>query len=56
MELFIGWLVGSVMVGFLATSMKRPFISWALISAILSPLLGLVVLLVMGTDKATPAP
>lgn len=48
MEILIGWLVLSGIVGLIASGRNRSFIGWTLLSLLLSPLIGLVILLVVG--------
>jgi len=55
MEIFLGWLVFSVVVGVAASSRGRSGIGWFLISAILSPLIGMVLVLVLPKRGAAAA-
>lgn len=47
MEIFTGWLVLSALVGWLAYARGRTFIGFFLVSVLLSPLLGLIIVLVL---------
>lgn len=47
MEIIVGWLVFAVLVGVVASSRGRGFFTWTLISLPLSPLIGLVLLLLL---------
>lgn len=53
MEIFLFWLIGSIVVGVAARGRGRGGFGWFLLSAIISPLLGLVLLLVL--PKASEA-
>ncbi len=46
MEIFLGWLVCSIVIGVIASSRGRSGFAWFLIAALLSPLIGLVLVLV----------
>ena len=54
MEILVFWLVFAVIVGVIANNKGRSGIGWFLFSIVLSPLLGLIVVLVLspGTDRA----
>ena len=47
MEIFIPWLIFAMLVGALAASRGRSFFGFFLLSALLSPLVGLIVVLVI---------
>lgn len=51
MEIFIFWFLFSVAVGILGSNRGRSGIAWFLVSIVLSPLLGLIFLLVMRNLK-----
>lgn len=55
MEFILFWLVFCVVVGVAASSRGRSGFGWFLLSAIISPLLGLILVLVIGR-KDTPSP
>lgn len=46
MEIFLGWLVCSIVIGVIASSRGRSGFAWFLIAALLSPLIGLILVLV----------
>jgi biotin transporter BioY len=52
MEIIIGWLIWSGLVGWIASTRGRNPVAWFTLSVLLSPLLGLIAVLVVG--KATP--
>ena len=59
MEIFIFWFLFSIAVGILGSNRGRSGIGWFLISVIVSPLLGLIFLLVMRNltdDSERPNP
>lgn len=47
MELIVGWLVFAVVVGVAANSRGRSGFGWFLLSLLLSPLIGIILVLVM---------
>ncbi len=51
MELFLGWLILSVGVGCLANARGRSGFGFFLVSALLSPLIGLIIVLVVRNPK-----
>lgn len=51
MEILIGWVILSAIVGWLATTKGRSFAGWMLLSLLVSPLFGLLVLVVAGGGK-----
>lgn len=52
MGMFFFWLLFCAVAGALARSMNRSFLGWFMFSLVLSPLLGGVVLLVLGKAKS----
>lgn len=59
MELVIGWLVFSVLVALLAVRRGRSGVGWLFVAALLSPLIGVLMLLVLPNKAevgATPTP
>lgn len=53
-SLLVGWLIGAIVVGFLATTRGHGFLGYFLISALLSPLIGLIILLVSQPGNRGP--
>jgi len=53
MEVLIVWLVLAVLVGVLAQSRGRTGFGWFMVSVMLSPLLGLLIVLVIENKTAT---
>lgn len=51
MEIFLGWFIFSVGVGFLANARGRSGFGFFLVSALLSPLIGLIIVLVIRNPK-----
>lgn len=56
MELFFGWLFFAGIVGLIAASFNRSGFGYFVLSALLSPLLGIIVLLIAGKRQDTQAP
>lgn len=54
MELFLGWVLFSIAVGIAANSRSRSFFGWTLISLFLSPLIGLILVLVFPNQRKDP--
>lgn len=49
--IFIAWIALSILVGVLATNKGRKFLGWFLLSALISPLFGILALLVAGETE-----
>ena len=47
MEIFIGWMIFAIVVGVAASSRGRSGFGWFLLSLILSPLVGIILVLVL---------
>ena len=56
MEFLLGWLAFSIVVGMIADSRGRGGLFWFFISIILSPLLGVIMLLLMPVVAKEPTP
>lgn len=55
MEIAIGWLVLAVVVGIIAANRGRSGFGWFLISLAISPLIGGILVLALGSPKVDPA-
>ena len=55
MEIAIGWLFFAVVVGVIAANRDRSAFGWFLLSLVISPILGLILVLALGTPKSDPA-
>lgn len=55
MEIAIGWLFLAVVVGIIAANRGRSGFGWFLLSLAISPLIGGVLVLALGSPKADPA-
>ena len=51
MEFFIGWLIFSLVVGVAASSRGRSLLRWTFLSMALSPLVGLILVLVFPSRR-----
>jgi hypothetical protein len=51
MEFFLAWLVLAVVVGIVASNRGRSGFGYFLLSLILSPLIGLIILLILGRNE-----
>lgn len=51
MSIFIGWLILSAVIGVLGSSFGRNGFGWFLLALLLSPLLGLILLLIVGKHR-----
>lgn len=56
MELVVAWIFLSAIVGFMASSHNRKGLWYFLLSLVLSPLIGLIILLLAGKKKNEPTP
>lgn len=56
MEIFLGWFVLSIIIGVIASSRGRSGFGWFLLAALLSPLIGLILVLVFPKVGAAAAP
>jgi hypothetical protein len=56
MELIIGWAFFAAVVGFMASTWNRSGFGYFLLSLILSPLIGLIFLLLAGRREEGPTP
>lgn len=56
MELVIGWAFLAAIVGFMASAYNRSGFGYFLLALVLSPLIGLIVLLLAGKKKDGPTP
>lgn len=45
------WVAFCILIGFLASGKSRSFIGWFLLSLVISPIIGLIALLVVGEKK-----
>ena len=55
MEIALFWVVFAVVVGVIASSRGRSGLGWFLISVFVSPLLGVILVLALGTPKSDPS-
>lgn len=56
MEIIIGWIVFSVVVGVVAASRNRSVVGWVLLSLLISPLLALILLAFLGKPSPSSGP
>jgi hypothetical protein len=54
-EFWIGWFVAAAVVGFIASSRGKGFLGFFLLSALLSPLIGLLIALFSGDGQQRSA-
>lgn len=51
MEIVVGWLIGAVVVGIIASNRERSGGGWFVLSLLISPILALILVLALGKPK-----